>query len=116
MTEARWLIQPDQRLNNGYKGHPKLPEKSHVQQFHYHQPHQFQLQHQPNFHQPRCSSDSPSPSFSPLLSAIASPVPSDDLATRNPGAEAVDTLLERGICTCLCDPCSGRCRLCESGV
>ncbi|KAH7629490.1 hypothetical protein B0T09DRAFT_343225 [Sordaria sp. MPI-SDFR-AT-0083] len=50
------------------------------------------------------------------LSALASPVPSDDLATRNPEAEAMDTLLERGICTCLCEPCRGRCRLCESGV
>ncbi|KAL5392432.1 hypothetical protein DPSP01_000939 [Paraphaeosphaeria sporulosa] len=44
------------------------------------------------------------------LTVLANPVPGTT-AIEKP----VDGLLERGVCYCLCDPCTGGCKLCESG-
>lgn len=42
------------------------------------------------------------------------------LANPVPGTTAIETpadnVLERGVCYCLCDPCRGSCKLCESGT
>lgn len=43
------------------------------------------------------------------LLVAANPVPVNEVShVENP-------LVERGICTCLCDPCSGRCKSCDPG-
>lgn len=42
------------------------------------------------------------------LSVLANPVPGTT------AVESVDAVL--GTCYCLCDPCKGSCKLCESGT
>ena len=41
------------------------------------------------------------------------------LANPVPGTTAVEsadgTAAAFGVCTCLCDPCTGKCKLCDSG-
>jgi hypothetical protein len=46
------------------------------------------------------------------LTVLANPVPGTTAVEKS-----VDNVLERGtqVCYCLCDPCRGQCRLCDSG-
>ncbi|KAL5390323.1 hypothetical protein DPSP01_001895 [Paraphaeosphaeria sporulosa] len=46
------------------------------------------------------------------LTALASPVAAPENAAANPLFEVRNELGERAVCTCLCNPCSGRCRTC----
>lgn len=45
------------------------------------------------------------------LVALTSPVAVTENALANPFFE-VNELGERNVCTCLCNPCSGRCKTC----